>query len=141
MGFQDFEIREAAADVIRHFAGWDEVRALLREYPVEVAEAVVFVNEASLFPELLQLLDEPSGEVRAAGVSALARVDALGHGARFLELLGDSDPAVRGQVALALARLPREQVEAPLRAAYAREADPAARVLITDALWSLTGGW
>ncbi|MBT9560176.1 MAG: HEAT repeat domain-containing protein [Myxococcales bacterium] len=141
MAIMDDVVREEAAQVIRTLEAWDEVRSALIERPAEAVEAVVFINEPSLVRDVAALADDPSPEVRAAVVSALTRLAAADYQALFSRQLADPHPTVRGLAALGLARAPGAETEATLRGALASETDVGARVLITDALWSVTGGW
>jgi hypothetical protein len=141
MAIMDDVVRDEAAHVIRTLEAWDEVRAALIERPAETIEAVVFLNEPSLVRDVAALADDPSPEVRAAVVSALTRLAPADYQALFSGRLADPHPTVRGLAALGLARAAGVETEATLRGALARETDVGARVLITDALWSVTGGW
>lgn len=141
MTIMDDAVRDDAAQVLRTLLAWDEVRTALRERPVETVEAVVYLNEPSLVGDVAALASDPSAEVRSAVLSALTRLAPADYGTLFTRGLDDGDPTVRGIAALGLARVPNEKTDAMLRGALTRETDPSARVLITDALWSVTGGW
>lgn len=133
---EDDAVRDEACRVLEGFSDLDHrLRAVLERAPQLGVEGVLFLRREALLEDVAELVRasaDPGLRGRAAQVMGL-----LG-GARFEDVLAaaieDASPRTRTLAAAALGSLGTPSAVASVQAAWARETDAGARVVMTDVL-------